>query len=309
MLFPIWLARLLGEARISDLANRLSSASAVVKTRLPGLPSLSAERLHPTALLLIQIVDYTRRCKRFLFDLVNTRLLRFLSLFAVFAAILFVVFPSIDLGVARWFFQPPHSFQLGETWIGRFFDGDVHFGMEWFLALLVGTFLYGQIKRRNYFGLTRKRFLFIALSIGLGAGLLTNVVLKDTWGRARPSQVTEFGGTKQFTPPFVRSTQCDRNCSFVSGDASLAAGFLTFAMIADRHRRRWWIGLGGFAALVGVMRMARGSHFLSDVVFGVLFTLMISLILKRLIIEDRWRAWPRLRRDSRLDDSERSKPA
>jgi lipid A 4'-phosphatase len=205
------------------------------------------------------------------------------------------VFPGIDLGVARWFFDPPRSFTLGDTWVGRFFDTWIHYGMEWFLVVLVGAFLYGLTQRRAVWGLTPRRFLFVALSIGLGAGLLTNVVLKDSWGRARPSQVMEFGGPKQFTPPFMRSTQCDKNCSFVSGDASLAASFTAFAMIAERNRRRWWLGLGAFTGLVGLMRMARGSHFLSDVVFAVIFTLMVMFVLARLILEDRWRDWPRWR--------------
>jgi lipid A 4'-phosphatase len=167
--------------------------------------------------------------------------------------------------------------------------------MEWFLVVLVGAFLYGLYRRRAVWGLTPKRFLFVVLSIALGAGLLTNVIFKDSWGRARPSQIVEFGGTKHFSPPFMRSDQCDKNCSFVSGDASLAASFLAFAVIADRNRRRWWLGIGSFAGLVGLMRMARGSHFLSDVVFAILFTVMIVLVLARLILEDRWRDWPRWR--------------
>jgi lipid A 4'-phosphatase len=238
------------------------------------------------------IFDYLKRCRAFLVDLVSTPALRILGILFVALAILFVVFPGIDLGVAGWFFVPPRHFALGETWIGRFFDGDIHYAMEWFLVLLVGVFLYGLYRKQTFWGLTPRNFLFVALTIGLGAGLVTNVVFKDSWGRARPSQVLEFGGPKQFSPPFMRSTQCDKNCSFVSGDASLAASFLAFAVIAQRNRRRWWIGIGTFTAVVGLMRMGRGSHFLSDVVFAIIFTLMIMLVLARLILEDRWRDWP-----------------
>jgi len=241
--------------------------------------------------------DYLRRCREYLNSLVDTRALRLLGTLTIVLAILFVVFPAIDLGVAGWFFVPPRSFTLGETWIGRFFDSDIHFGMEWFLPVIVALFVYGLIRKKPIWNLTPRNFLFVALSIGLGAGLVTNVILKDSWGRARPSQVLEFGGTKQFSPPFMRSTQCDKNCSFVSGDASLAASFLSFAVIAQRYRRRWWAGLGTFTVVVGVMRMGRGSHFLSDVVFAIIFTLMIMLVLKQLILEDRWRKWPKWRED------------
>lgn len=290
-----WLTDLIGDDRVSRLANRMAGLNASIRRQLPGLPAFEASRFQGLARFLVDLGDYFRRCRRFLLDLVDTRPLRALGFATIIGAILFVVFPGIDLGVARWFFDPPRSFSLGDSWLGRFFDTDIHFGMEWFLVVLVGVFLYGLIRKRPYWGLTPKKFLFVALSIGLGAGLLTNVVLKDSWGRARPSQIVEFGGPKQFSPPFMRSTQCQKNCSFVSGDASLAATFMAFAVIAERRRRRWWIGLGSFTAVVGLMRMARGSHFLSDVVFAVIFSLMVVLVLDRIILQEKWREWPRWR--------------
>jgi lipid A 4'-phosphatase len=269
-----WLSELVGDDRAADFARRFAEAN------------------KPAAQGALTILDYLRRCRTFLVDLVNTRPLRILGTLFIMLAILFVVFPGIDLGVAGWFYRPPRHFVIGETWVGRFFDSDVHFGMEWFLPVLVGVFIYGVFRKRPLWNLTPRNFLFVALTIALGAGLVTNVIFKDSWGRARPSQILEFGGSKQFSPPFMRSTQCDKNCSFVSGDASLAASFLAFAMIARRNRLRWWVGLGSFTAVVGLMRMGRGSHFLSDVVFAILFTLMIMLVLARLILENRWRDWP-----------------
>ena len=269
-----WLNDLVGDDRAAELARRLAEAN------------------KPAARGALTILDYLRRCRAFLFDLVNTKPLRILGTVFVVLAILFVVFPGIDLGVAGWFYLPPRHFVLGETWIGRFFDSDVHFGMEWFLPVIVSAFLFGLYHKRPIWNLTPRNFLFVALTIALGAGLVTNVIFKDSWGRARPSQVLEFGGVHQFSPPFMRSTQCDKNCSFVSGDASLAASFLTFAMIARRNRLRWWVGLSGFTVVVGLMRMGRGSHFLSDVVFAIIFTVMIMLVLARLILENRWRDWP-----------------
>lgn len=293
-----WLHELLGDDRAQGLAERMAALNARLREGLPGLPLFGVERYRGTAGVLIILLDYLRRWRAFLLDLVNTPALRFLGILTVAGAILFVVFPSIDLGVASWFFHPPRSFFLGETWIGRFFDNEIHFAMEWFLVLLVAVFLVGLVRKHPYWGLTPRNFLFVALSIGLGAGLLTNVILKDSWGRARPSQVMEFGGSKQFSPPFMRSTQCHKNCSFVSGDASLAASFMAFAVIARRNRVRWWLGLGSFSVIVGVMRMSRGSHFLSDVIFAIIFTLMIMLTLSRLILEGRWRDWPRWRRSA-----------
>jgi lipid A 4'-phosphatase len=290
-----WLTGLLGDGRAASLTKRITEYGDLARRKLPGLPIFDAARIQPFSQKAINFLDYTVRWKNFLIDLINTKPLRILGLLTVIGAILFIVFPGIDLGVAGWFFDPPRDFTLGASWIGRFFDTDVHYGMEWFLVLLVGLFVYGLIRHRQIWGLTPKRFLYVTLCIALGAGLVTNVIFKDSWGRARPSQVMEFGGPKQFSPPFMRSTQCQKNCSFVSGDASLAASFMSFAVIAVSNRRRWWIGLGSFTAIVGLMRMARGSHFLSDVVFAVIFTLMVVFALSRLILDDRWRAWPRWR--------------
>ncbi len=290
-----WLGGLIGDGRAADLARRLSAVNDRIRRQLPGLPSVEPSSLQPAAQGMINIADYLRRCRSYLFDLVDTPPLRLLGVLFVVLAIVFVVFPGIDLGVAGWFFVPPRSFTLGETWVGRFFDTEIHYAMEWFLVVLVGVFIFGLVRKHVYWGLTPRNFLFVALTVGLGAGLVTNVVFKDSWGRARPSQILEFGGPKQFSPPFMRSTQCDKNCSFVSGDASLAASFMAFAVIARRNRRAWWVGLGTFTAIVGLMRMGRGSHFLSDVVFAIIFTLMIMLVLARVILDDRWRNWPRWR--------------
>jgi lipid A 4'-phosphatase len=281
--------------RALALSHRLAGLGGRVRRELPGLPSFAPDHLRPLAQFSIDVLDYLSVWKRYLTDLVNIRPLRILGALAIAAAVLFIVFPGIDLGVEGLFFVPPRDFALGGSWLGRFFDGDVHYAMEWFLPALIGIFLYGLIRGRPVWLLTPKRFAFIALSIALGAGLLTNVVFKDSWGRARPNQIVEFGGAKQFSPPFMRSSQCEKNCSFVSGDASLATSFMAFAMIADRHRRRWWLGLGGFTGLVGLMRMARGSHFLSDIAFSVIFTLMVMWVLARLILDGRWREWPRWR--------------
>jgi lipid A 4'-phosphatase len=250
---------------------------------------------------MINLLDYTKRCKDFLIETVSTKALRLLAIAAILCAVVFIVFPGIDLGVAEWFYSPPRSFAIGDSWVGRFFDNQIHYAMEWFIGVIVVCFVVGLLRGRPIWGLTPKRFLFVALSIALGAGLVTNVIFKDSWGRARPSQIVEFGGPKQFTPPFVRSDQCLKNCSFVSGDASLAASFMALAVIADRNRRRWWVGLSSFTAIVGLMRMARGSHFLSDVVFAVIFTLMIVFVLERVILQERWRLWPRWRPKKEAD--------
>ena len=106
--------------------------------------------------------------------------------------------------------------------------------------------------------------------MALGPGLLANVVLKDHWGRARPTQIEAFGGTRQFTPAPLPASQCTRNCSFVSGHAALGFSLVGFAFLLPtaRWRRRAIAATLGFGALIGLVRIVQGGHFLSDVVYA-----------------------------------------
>ena len=50
----------------------------------------------------------------------------------------------------------------------------------------------------------RTKYALIGLILGpiIGCGIIANLYFKDTWGRARPVHIEEFGGDKIFTPPF-----------------------------------------------------------------------------------------------------------
>jgi membrane-associated phospholipid phosphatase len=111
-------------------------------------------------------------------------------------------------------------------------------------------------------------------------------VLKDHWGRARPSQVTEFGGTKTFTPAPLPADQCERNCSFPAGHPAMGFYLLSMAfLVRDQRRRRWAEAAAiGAGAAIGVVRLAQGGHFLSDVVFAGLLVAAVSWVLHRLVV-------------------------
>lgn len=101
------------------------------------------------------------------------------------------------------------------------------------------------------------------------SGLLLNTVLRDHWGRARPSHIVAFSGRKTFTPALFISDQCDRNCSFVCGHAAMAFTPMALAFVLRRRQRRLALAVGlGFGGLVGVVRIIEGGHVLSDVLFA-----------------------------------------
>ncbi len=115
---------------------------------------------------------------------------------------------------------------------------------------------------------------------------MANVVLKDNWGRARPRSVVEFGGTKHFTPALIPASECSRNCSFVSGEASSAfVPFFAAALLLLPQLRRTLFGAGlaaGFGA--GLIRISQGGHFLSDILFAGIFMALTASALHILLI-------------------------
>lgn len=128
--------------------------------------------------------------------------------------------------------------------------------------------------------------LFVAICLAIGPGLVTQIVFKSFWGRARPRQIVELGGTKTFTPALVPSDQCDWNCSFISGEASsiFAAFFILAALIPSARKRLIVIGIG-IGGLAGLVRIVQGGHFLSDVLFSALIMFATAFALRWLLID------------------------
>lgn len=181
-------------------------------------------------------------------------------------ALLFMLWPQLDLALAARFYVPGHGFTaLQAWWIDLSYVVVARF---WILVLLFGAvLLLGKLPRwRRAWARERRIVAYLLVALLLGPGLIVNAVLKDHWGRARPVQLAQFGGQAQFTPALQPSNQCPRNCAFVSGHA--AAAFYVMAGYWVNRRRRWLAGGIGFGLLVGLARMAVGAHFLSDVLFA-----------------------------------------
>ena len=165
-------------------------------------------------------------------------------------------------------------------------------------AFLIFALIWRVMLGRAFFGLSRAAIIYLIAAFVLGPGLLVNGILKEEWGRARPSQIIEFGGSKRFTLPLTITDQCDHNCSFVSGEASLGFAFGAFGFAARSLRRRRL----GFAAGVlvgsgfGLLRIAQGGHFLSDVFFAGVFIFSLSWALHHVLVDrgalDRLGLWP-----------------
>jgi lipid A 4'-phosphatase len=188
---------------------------------------------------------------------------------AAAAVAFFALLPTLDLNIASWLYLgdgkwagKPNKFVSAwrEVFIWTFISASV---------LSVAGLIITRSMKRLWLGLAFVQWLFVAACLVIGPGVVANLVIKDNSGRARPREVIELGGEKLFTPALVRSKQCTKNCSFVSGEAASMFALFFAGAVLWRRRAAAFVTAGiacGFAA--GFVRMAQGAHFFSDVVFA-----------------------------------------
>lgn len=187
----------------------------------------------------------------------------------VASAIVFSLYPEIDLRVSAVFYEASQGF-VGErdAFVMSLYKGVPLMSRAIIIALFIALFAY-SIDRGQTGARRRIQVGFLIASLALGPGILIDVLLKDNWGRARPAKVEQFGGTQTFTPALHRTDQCDNNCSFVSGHASAGFYLVSLGFLGNAVARRRWTLIGLSAgALFGFGRITQGGHFLSDIVFS-----------------------------------------
>lgn len=223
-------------------------------------------------------------------DYMRSYFLIFLALSALLGALFFFL-PVIDLWAAARFYNPGSGFTISNPSSGKtlpFLPWAVAFFITgcW-LIIAVNVVRSHYLDRKLPILASNRVVLFLLFTLGIGPGLLVNTILKDHCGRARPFQVREFGGKRKFTPAFVISDQCKTNCSFVSGDASL--GYFGLAFFFVTRRRRMLVASAATLAgtTIGLVRMAQGAHFLSDVIFSGVFTFLAGWLLYFLLLHRR----------------------
>ncbi len=196
------------------------------------------------------------------------------------AIAIFAIYPEGDLAVHAYLYREGEGFFLKDAlWVKGLYHL-VPYLVRGLVIVCLGALGYWAIRRRPLGWLTPMRVAYLLLALALGPGLVVNTLFKDQWGRARPSQVEQFGGEKLFTPPSFRpQAQCERNCSFVSGHASVGFYFAAFAFLLPAYRKRILSASLLFGLTIGVVRMAQGGHFLSDVLFSGLFVYAVCHIL------------------------------
>ena len=212
------------------------------------------------------------------------------ALFGLWAALILVfgLWPELDLWFSSFFYVPVQGFVVNHPlhaindaipWLGRAL-----------LLLAVAVLLVARYKRAAVPIRLKRSAGLLALSLVLGLAMLVHVALKNQWGRARPHDVAQFGGSATFTSPLRPAKQCQRNCSFVSGHAATGFALISIGLLSPTRRRRLWLAAGvASGLLIGLLRIAMGDHFLSDILFALAFMWSANLLIRRAWLGRAWR--------------------
>jgi len=226
----------------------------------------------------------------------RTGLIVALSIAAI-AGLAFGVFPSLDLDVSALFYPVKDS--AGNMFAWRIspalliiHDIALNAGFVLIAPALIALVVKLLLPRTRML-ICGRAIVFLVSTMLLAPGLLTNVILKDHWGRPRPIDVTQFGGDQHFVRWWDPRGDCPGNCSFVSGDVSTTAWAFAPAALAPPQYRAFAYGAAlALTVLMAAIRIMAGGHFPSDTIFAGVFTFLIVWLAYALIF--RWR--------TRLDD-------
>ncbi len=209
------------------------------------------------------------------------------SFFFFFFLIFFTIFPESDIYFSNIFFENNKFISERITFIKslRSFLKDLMVLIPIISLLILTLNFYIKQKKQKVFLNKRMKYAILGIIIGpiVGSGIIANWYFKDQWGRARPVHVSEFGGDKIFTRAFVKSNQCEKNCSWISGESSAAFSFLVGTIIL-KTPFFFFLNLF-FGVIVSFCRVSMGGHFLSDNLFALFFMLYLAIGYKYLIIK------------------------
>lgn len=189
--------------------------------------------------------------------------------------------PELDLGLSSYFFDPVQKtfsthpfFYFMYTW--GLLPGQVIGCM----ALVIWLASYKWKKIDHW----RKPALVVGLTIAIGAGLITQLALKEYWKRPRPRQIEQFGGSEPFKPFWQPNFYAvGKFKSFPSGHCTMGFCFFSLVVLGRRYKNKplFYAGLAA-AVLLGlglsIARIAQGGHFFSDTLFAAYLMWITAVI-------------------------------
>ena len=207
----------------------------------------------------------------------------------LFAGLLFAIFPQLDLALAHLFYDAAsRRFAVRTYWIAEY----ARRGAMWIAWALAAPAILAPIiklfRPRKPLLVPGRAVIFLLSTILLTAIVLPNLIFKEYWGRPRPIATSEFQGSHEFKAWWDPRGTNPHNGSFFSGEAATA--FWTFAPAAlapPSIRPVAYAGAAIFGLTTGLLRMAFGAHFASDVIAAGVAAFLVVWLMHGLIY--RWK--------------------
>lgn len=214
---------------------------------------------------------------------------------AAAVGIVFGLFPQWDIAISRPFYEiveGGNNFFAMRIYPPLMWLRDAMLWLVTIVAIAPGLALLWKLLvpvRRLL--IPASAIVFLVATMALGPGLVTNVILKEHWGRSRPIDIPEFKGPERFVAWWDPRGVCPDNCSFVSGDVSGAFWLLAPAALTPPPWRPYaYAAAIVFGTAMAGIRIAMGGHFFTDTVFAGVFTFLVIWLAYALIYR-----WPRTR--------------
>ena len=209
-------------------------------------------------------------------DFAGRRPILFFLVLTCLVSLPFVLFPALDLAFSRMFFSARGGFTGSSHPFLRAVRDAGELALKGIGTICLVSLVYPLLVGRAKYLLKPRDALFLATSLILGPGLIVNSFLKEFWGRARPREIVEFGGSLPFSRAWEIVSHCPSNCSFTSGEGASSIWMMALVVLVPAaFRLPAALGIFLFATALSLNRIVFGGHFLSDVLLSWTITLSV----------------------------------
>jgi hypothetical protein len=216
---------------------------------------------------------------------------------ALVAGLLFAIFPQLDVTLAHLFYNTrSQTFALSPLGPAQYVRRATMLVAWAFAAPAIVALIAKLIRPDKPLFVPGRATIFLLSTILLIAIVLPDVIFKHHWGRPRPIATIEFNGSQAFRPWWDPRGADWHNTSFFSGEAATA--FWTYAPAAlapSPIRPLAFVAATIFGLTTGILRMAFGAHYASDVIAAGVAAFLVTWFAHGFIY--RWRI-------SRVTDNE-----
>lgn len=211
---------------------------------------------------------------------------RFVPMVLLAIVTLILRWSNMDIALSRRFYEEALPLPWKWAWCPPC-EILYHYGLipAWILFGVGCLLLVSRVRQKRSDRALRSG-LFLVLVLGIGPGLLVNLILKPGYGRPRPRDLAEFGGQYEFVPVLTPAPSLQGR-SFPSGHAAMGFYLMAPAFLLWRRARPAAILIAVTGLLlgsaIGLARIVQGGHFASDVMWSAGIVYITALIVARLL--------------------------